>query len=500
MSAAATARLTGRIFGGVLSLVPANPLSSSARSVLPSLQSTITKLSPSSSFHSSSTAFASSSPFSSPHDSEASKRNAQQQNQQSTSQREPLFSFPKQPEEEVEESEEMSEIKRKRLEQAAEAAERKRLRKIGKYTFAYTVLGTATMFAVMGMPSKEDPEDPNEPFLEGYWRRAVKNTKAWFTTAAAPAYGEKILPDMLPEPYSRPLTLVIELNDTLSHLVWDREFGWRVAARPGVKEFLAHMNRFYEVVIFANTPAMSTQPVVDALDPYGCAMYKLYRESTRLINDKHVKDLSTLNRDLNKLVAVDPDPKAVELQPDNAITIKKWTGEKGDRELQKMMTFLEELALMVTYLNMPDVRPLLKIAKSYDPEDLPNGWQLHKDNMRKQFAAERKQQVGASNNSVGGAVSGFLGRLVGKGANLNETGASIGSSQFQTIFDIIEQAAREERELAKKDLAQMDVMRQQQVEEQRKIMEDLKNKKLKMWDYMFGNPIPPPGSQPQQAQ
>lgn len=32
---------------------------------------------------------------------------------------------------------------------------------------------------------------------------------------------DKLLPDPLPEPYQRPFTLVINLDDTLVHSTWD---------------------------------------------------------------------------------------------------------------------------------------------------------------------------------------------------------------------------------------------------------------------------------------
>jgi import inner membrane translocase subunit TIM50 len=63
------------------------------------------------------------------------------------------------------------------------------------------------------------------------------------------------LPDPLPAPYNRPFTLVVEMNDALSHLVWDKDKGWRVATRPGLKQFLSYLSRYYEIVIFTKTPA-----------------------------------------------------------------------------------------------------------------------------------------------------------------------------------------------------------------------------------------------------
>ena len=60
-----------------------------------------------------------------------------------------------------------------------------------------------------------------------------------------------------------------------------------------------------------------------------------------MVNTSMVKDLSALNRDLGKVVCVDIDQNAYSLQPENGLLLKAWKGEKDDRELQRMMTFLE---------------------------------------------------------------------------------------------------------------------------------------------------------------
>jgi import inner membrane translocase subunit TIM50 len=78
-----------------------------------------------------------------------------------------------------------------------------------------------------------------------------------------------------------------------------------------------------------------------ALDPYQYATYRLYRDHTRLIDGKYVKDISQLNRDPKKVIMVDIDPNAYSLQPENGLHLKPWKGEAGDRELNRLETFLE---------------------------------------------------------------------------------------------------------------------------------------------------------------
>ena len=75
-------------------------------------------------------------------------------------------------------------------------------------------------------------------------------------------------------------------------------------------------------------------------------MYKLYRESTRLIDGKFVKDLDTLNRDLKKVVCVDITPEAYSLHPQNGLHLPEWTGQKGDTRLKEMSSLLEGISLL----------------------------------------------------------------------------------------------------------------------------------------------------------
>lgn len=107
-----------------------------------------------------------------------------------------------------------------------------------------------------GRPIEGEVTDPAEGTFAGYRRRAKAGMSSTAETVTAPQFGEKLLPDPLPEPYQRPFTLVIELNEALAHLVWDKNIGWRLAARPGVKDFLAYLGKYYEIVLFADSPAV----------------------------------------------------------------------------------------------------------------------------------------------------------------------------------------------------------------------------------------------------
>ena len=70
-------------------------------------------------------------------------------------------------------------------------------------------------------------------------------------------------------------------------------------------------------------------------------MYRLYRDHTKLVDGKYIKDISQLNRDPRKVIMVDVNPEAYSLQPENGLHLKSWKGEAGDKELIRLETFLE---------------------------------------------------------------------------------------------------------------------------------------------------------------
>jgi len=125
------------------------------------------------------------------------------------------------------------------------------------------------------------------------------------------------------------------------------------------------MSQFYEVVIFTTQPGYTVDPILDKLDRYHLyLMYRLYREATRFVDGKIVKDLSYLNRDLSKVIMLDTDPDHVSTHPENAVVLPKWNGDPKDKGLIAMIPFLESIAIY----NPPDVRPILK---AYEGKNVP---------------------------------------------------------------------------------------------------------------------------------
>ena len=54
----------------------------------------------------------------------------------------------------------------------------------------------------------------------------------------------------------------------------------------------------------------------------------------------YIKDLSNLNRSLNRVIIIDTDSTSVKYQPENSVILDKWTGDIYDTALSDLVPFL----------------------------------------------------------------------------------------------------------------------------------------------------------------
>ena len=152
-------------------------------------------------------------------------------------------------------------------------------------------------------------------------------------------------------------TVFLDLDETLVHSKADPpperfdfvvrpsiegEFmNFYVLKRPGVDRLLAALSEKFEVVVFTAGLKEYASLVLDHLDPDCVISHRFYRDSCKEVDGKFVKDLSELGRDLKRVVIVDDNPNATALQPENAIPIRPFTDDLGDRELGRLIEFFE---------------------------------------------------------------------------------------------------------------------------------------------------------------
>lgn len=217
------------------------------------------------------------------------------------------------------------------------------------------------------------------------WKRFNARFNSIFTYFQEPPFPD-LLPDSPPEPYKRPLTLVLTLEDLLIHSEWSTKNGWKTAKRPGADYFLGYLSQYYEIVLFSSNYMMYSEKVVEKLDPlHAYISYQLYKEHCLYKDGAHIKDLSKLNRDISKVLIIDVDENSIKLQPENAIKLPAWDG-KADDELIKLIPFLEYLATQ----QVKDVRPILSSFK--DKSKISDEFLIRANKLRQEFEKDQAKK------------------------------------------------------------------------------------------------------------
>ncbi|XP_071962632.1 mitochondrial import inner membrane translocase subunit TIM50-like [Antedon mediterranea] len=270
---------------------------------------------------------------------------------------------------------EAEENQKKRQQDEAKTKGKRGMGKAQKIAFGFFAVGSIgaalLSFYELGQPPIDDngnriPDEYDGKFiLYAYFMRGIQGFQNYRKMIVEPS-AEKLLPDPLTEPYYQPpYTLVLEMTNVLVHPEWTYSTGWRFKKRPGVDYFLQQVGPpIFEVVIYTREMAFTAYPLLDSLDPQGYIMYRLFRDATKYANGTHIKDLSCLNRDLSKVIMIDCNVNAFQIQPRNGVALKKWDGDDSDRTLFDLAVFLRTIATS----GVDDVRPVLDF---YNKEDDP---------------------------------------------------------------------------------------------------------------------------------
>ncbi len=113
-----------------------------------------------------------------------------------------------------------------------------------------------------------------------------------------------------PQPYleqepNKKYTLVLDLDETLVHY-FESPSGGSFMIRPYCIQFLENVSQLYEIVVFTAAMQDYANWVIDNLDPLNKLIrHRLFRQHTIKMDNVHIKDLSRIGREMNKIIIID---------------------------------------------------------------------------------------------------------------------------------------------------------------------------------------------------
>lgn len=103
----------------------------------------------------------------------------------------------------------------------------------------------------------------------------------------------------------------------------DVSLGWRYAKRPGVDKFITTLSSYYEIAIFSDSDLTGPE-VWTAIDPEN-RCHHLFGNGGELRDNRILKRLDKMNRDIRKIVLIDDNEITSQLCPRNTLLVKPFT-------------------------------------------------------------------------------------------------------------------------------------------------------------------------------
>lgn len=146
----------------------------------------------------------------------------------------------------------------------------------------------------------------------------------------------------------------------------NRYVSFYVYKRPYLDQFLDAVCEWYDVIVFTAGEKPYADAVLNVIDPKGRVKKRLYKDDCMLVNGSVVKRVETACRNLSSAIIIDNNPEcyrfdkgsivdSVNLSLANAIAISSWYGNSKDKELQRLLPFLDLLR------TVEDVRCVLSL-------------------------------------------------------------------------------------------------------------------------------------------
>ena len=143
--------------------------------------------------------------------------------------------------------------------------------------------------------------------------------------------------------------LVLDIDETISHSL-KLSFGCYFLLRPGARDFLKEVSKYYEIIIFTSSPKKYADKILNKIDIDGDLIsYRLYRSHVLYENGKSIKNLNLIGRDLTKTIFVDNLRSNAKYNLNNLCPITTWRSDIFDNKLIKLKDKLIYLATCGKY-------------------------------------------------------------------------------------------------------------------------------------------------------
>ena len=129
----------------------------------------------------------------------------------------------------------------------------------------------------------------------------------------------------------KPLTLVLDLDETIISFTFTDEKEGIARIRPYLFQFLNSIKNYYEIIIFTAATQDYADPILDSIEENKekYFSYRLYRENCTIIDNQYTKDISSLGRDISKIIIIDNLAQNFILNKKNGILISSFWGDDG---------------------------------------------------------------------------------------------------------------------------------------------------------------------------
>ena len=167
-------------------------------------------------------------------------------------------------------------------------------------------------------------------------------------------------PEIIKTPYittkmQKNFCLVLDLDETITHNTPTNYF----LVRPGTINFLTEISKYYEIIIFTSAHQNYADNILNRLDPEKKFIsFRFYKQHTYVEENKIVKNIKNLGRDLKKIIFIDNIKYVAKYSMENIYQIKTWIDDVFDNELERIKNKLIEIAKNKKYLK--DVRKAIK--------------------------------------------------------------------------------------------------------------------------------------------